>query len=147
MMNAKSILTRRSNPVRASLGLSLVLLLTLAASLMQPGHASSRVSSQFGPAAADTCATATIINPASLPFSEDATLAAANNDIDPGGGSCGQGAGNDVVYSFTPSATDTYTIGATPTKPADLSLYVITNCANPAGTCVAGANAGGRGPG
>ena len=143
MMNAKSILTRRSNPVRASLGLSLVLLLTLAASLMQPGHASSRVSSQFGPTAADTCATATIINPASLPFSEDATLAAANNDIDPGGGSCGQGAGNDVVYSFTPSATDTYTIGATPTKPADLSLYVITNCANPSGSCVAGANAGG----
>jgi hypothetical protein len=150
IMNAKSILTRRSNPVRASLGLSLVLLFTLAASLMQQGHASSngagstRLSSQqFGPAAADTCASATIISPASLPFAEDATLVSANNDIDPGGGACGQGAGSDVVYSFTPSATDTYTIGATPTKAADLSLYIITNCANPAGSCVAGANVAG----
>src|SRR5262249_34057456 len=48
--------------------------------------------------------------------------------------------GNDVVYSFTPSVTDVYTIGVTPLAGVDLSLYVITDCSNPAGTCVAGAN-------
>ncbi|MFY9556474.1 MAG: choice-of-anchor D domain-containing protein [Blastocatellia bacterium] len=105
--------------------------------------ANSLASQTFSPAAADTCAGATVINPAALPFAEDATLTGAANDIDPGPVSCASGAGNDVVYSFTPTVTDTYTIGATPTVPFDLSLYVVTDCANPAGSCVAGANARG----
>jgi hypothetical protein len=96
-----------------------------------------------GPLAGDTCAQATVISPAALPFAEDATLATALNNIDPGIGGCAPGAGNDVVYSFTPSVTDTYTIGAAPTSGFDLSLYIITDCANPLGTCVAGANATG----
>src|SRR5215813_6074665 len=104
---------------------------------------------QFAPASGDTCANATVINPASLPFTEESSTVGAGNDIDPGGAGCVPGAGPDVVYSFTPSATDTYTVGATPTgSPADtfdVSLYIITDCANPAGTCVAGSNAHGLG--
>lgn len=93
------------------------------------------------PAAGESCATSTVINPASLPFSDEATTVGALNDIDPGPGGCAPGPGSDVVYSFTPSATDTYAIGATPLESTfDLSLYVVTNCANPASACVAGAN-------
>ncbi len=99
-----------------------------------------RGQSDFSAAAADTCAEATVINPASLPFSENATTVGAANDIDPGQG-CAPGLGPDVVYSFTPSASDTYTIGATPLDLVfDISLYIVTDCANPAGTCVAGSN-------
>jgi hypothetical protein len=84
---------------------------------------------------------ASVINPASLPFLEEASTVAAANDIDPGAAGCVPGAGPDVVYSFTPTATDLYTIGATPTgTDFDLTLYVVTDCSNPVGTCVAGAN-------
>jgi hypothetical protein len=99
-------------------------------------------------ASGDDCSAATVINPALLPFVENSTTAGAANDIDPGPGGCAPGLGADVVYSFTPAATDTYTIGATPSGAGfDLSLYVVTDCANPAGTCVAGANAQGFGKG
>ncbi|HEY3138092.1 MAG TPA: choice-of-anchor D domain-containing protein [Blastocatellia bacterium] len=105
------------------------------------GIASTSGSKAVSPAAGDTCAAATIINPATLPFAEDSTLAFAANDIDPGISGCAPGAGNDVVYSFTPAATDVYTIGATPMTPFDISLYIVTDCSNPTGTCVAGTNA------
>jgi len=56
-------------------------------------------------------------------------------------GGCAPGPGVDVVYRFTPAVTDVYTIGATPFDNLfDLSLYVVTDCSNPAATCVAGAN-------
>src|SRR5262249_39002653 len=75
------------------------------------------------------------------PFFDEGTNVGAANDIDPTGG-CAPGPGADVVYSFTPTVTDTYTIGATPLAATfDLSLYVITDCANPVGSCVAGTNA------
>jgi Abnormal spindle-like microcephaly-assoc'd, ASPM-SPD-2-Hydin len=149
-----AILTRQSQKLRLRLGLSLGLFAMLAAAgLTRSGQASSTtlrpplggvVSGQtVRPAAADTCATATVINPASLPFTEESTLANAANDIDPGPSGCVLGAGNDVVYSFTPAVTDTYTIGATPTVSFGLSLYIVTDCSNPAGTCVAGTNARG----
>ncbi|HXG93439.1 MAG TPA: choice-of-anchor D domain-containing protein [Blastocatellia bacterium] len=133
--------------------LALATLLALAASsLALPGFASAarRASGQstVSPAAADTCAAATVINPAALPFLEDATTEGASNDIDPGIGGCTQAPGPDVVYSFTPTATDTYTIGATPMSESfDLSLYIVTDCANPAGSCVAAANIRGAGKG
>jgi hypothetical protein len=98
--------------------------------------------------AGDTCATATAISPASLPFSTDGTTEGAANDIDPGLLGCAAGAGPDVVFSFTPAATDRYTIGVTPTGIGfDVSLYVVTDCANPATTCVAGANINGTSKG
>lgn len=140
VMKANSILTRHANRLRLPLGLSLMLLVVLAAAgLMKPGHASS-AQPRVAPLAGDTCAQATAISAAALPFSEESTLSTATNNIDPGIGSCAQGPGNDVTYSFVPSATDTYTIGATPTVGFDLSLYVVTDCANAAATCVAGSN-------
>lgn len=101
----------------------------------------------FSAAAADSCADATVINPSSLPFSENATTVGVANDLDPGAG-CAPGLGPDVVYSFTPSASDTYTVGATPLDQSfDMSLYVVTDCADPGGSCVAGSNARGFGRG
>lgn len=89
----------------------------------------------------DTCATARVISPASLPFAEDSSTDTAINDLDPGAGGCAPGAGPDAVYSFTPAETDTYTVGATPFGTGfDLSLYILTDCSNAAATCVAGAN-------
>jgi hypothetical protein len=115
------------------------MLLIASAKWLPFGHASS---SGFNPAAAgEACATATVINPASLPFAEEATTVGALNDVDPGAGGCAAGPGSDVVYSFTPSATDAYVIGATPLGSTfDLSLYVVTDCSDPAGTCLAGVN-------
>jgi len=119
-----------------------VLALLAATSLLKPGQASS-AAPRVGPLAGDTCANATVISGGALLFTEESSLAGAGNDIDPGIGGCAPGAGNDVVYSFTPSVTATYTIGATPTTPFDLSLYIVTDCSNPTGTCVAGTNARG----
>ena len=148
-MKGKIIVMRQPMRRILPLGFSLVLLSILAAAgLTKSGQASSTTTTVSGsqtvtPFAADTCATATVINPAALPFSEEGTLALAANDIDPGPAGCAPGPGSDVVYSFTPAATDTYTIGATPTNPYDLSLYIVTDCSNPVGTCVAGTNARG----
>jgi len=143
VMKANSNLTRQPNRLRLALGLSLMLLGILAAAgLMRPGHASS-AAPLVAPLSGDTCATATVIPSGALSFVENSTLAGATNDIDPGPAGCAPGAGNDVVYSFTPSVTDVYTIGATPTSPFDLSLYIVTDCSNPVGTCVAGKNARG----
>ncbi len=98
-------------------------------------------------AAGDTCASATIINPTALPFTEDATSEGANNDIDPTNGGCANGAGSDVVYAFTPATTGIYSLGVTPTNTSfDPSLYIVTDCSNPA-SCVAGANANAVGKG
>ena len=140
-MKANYILTRQSNRARLPFGLSLMLVILVAAvGLMRTGQASPAVPLGVPPAG-DTCAQATSISPGALPFAEDATLATALNNIDPGFGGCAPGGGSDVVYSFTPSATDTYTIGAAPSSGFDISLYIVTDCANPAGTCVAGTNA------
>jgi len=146
-MKVNFILTRQSKRLRSALGLSLMFLTILAAAgLMKTGQASS-AGSFVDPLAGDTCGQATAISAGALPFAEDATLSSATNNIDPGFGGCAPGAGNDVVYTFTPAATDTYTIGAAPTTGFDLSLYIVTDCANPVGTCVAGANAVGFGRG
>lgn len=132
-------------PVFLRLSLPIVIFCALAAVGMMPHIAAS----PHGPTrqdvhatAGDTCAAATVINPALLPFFDEATNAGAGNDIDPGVGGCAPGPGADVVYSFTPAASDQYSIGATPLGATfDLSLYIITDCANPAGSCVAGTNA------
>ena len=140
-------------PASAAIGLALFLFFIGAISLYSArGHAASsagtnnpRVRAAF---AGDDCATATVINPAALPFSEESTLVGATNNIDPGFDGCAPGLGSDVVYSFTPTATDTYIVGATPQASTfDLSLYIVTDCANPGATCVAGANNRGFGKG
>src|SRR5262245_563514 len=158
MMKVKTRLMRRSERFRLPVGsLLFVLVLLTAGSLMGSKMASSaRTSERAGeaaqdlsPAAADTCAAATVISPGSLPFTEDSTTAGASNDVDPGFGTCAQGQGPDVIYSFTPGATDTYVAGATPIGGSgfDLSLYIVTDCSSPAATCVGGANNQGLGKG
>lgn len=142
-MKSRFIPTRKPKRLRLLLSWALISMVMLAA--MAPGPVAStgrgNAVQDFLPAAGDTCAAATVISPAALPFTEDATLTGAGNDLNPGPTGCAPGGGNDMVYSFTPAATDTYTIGATPFSGFDLSLYVVTDCANPTGTCVAGANA------
>src|SRR5262245_12258393 len=87
----------------------------IAASSIRPGIPAASGGRPVGTprpmAAGDTCATATVINPAALPFFDEGTNVGAANDIDPTGG-CAPGPGADVVYSFTPTVTDVYTIGA-----------------------------------
>jgi hypothetical protein len=120
----------------------MVLAALMAASLLKSSQASS-AAPRVAPLAGDNCSNATVIAGGTLLFTEESSLAGAGNDIDPGAGGCAPGGGNDVVYSFTPTVTSVYTIGATPTTPFDLSLYVVTDCSNPVGTCVAGKNARG----
>src|SRR5215510_12601372 len=89
----------------------------------------------------DTCVNATVINPSALPFIEDSTTEGASNDIDPTPAGCVQGAGADVVYSFTPNESAVYNLGVTPTGAGfDPSFYIITDCADPVTSCLAGAN-------
>jgi hypothetical protein len=141
IMKSNTSLARVSIRLRFSFSLALLsgLIFILSASALLPsGRASSASPARL---AGNDCATATVINPSSSTFTEEATTVGAGNDIDPGFGSCSPGQGSDVVYSFTPAATDTYTIGATPTSNTfDISLYVVTNCSNASGSCVAGAN-------
>src|SRR5437762_260762 len=146
-MKLRLIPTRRSVLLRVMLAFCLVFCLIIGtSSLTKHGHAASafKPGAQPGlPSGGDTCANATLVDPGLLPFIDEGTLAGAGNNIDPGGGGCAPGGGADVVYSFTPAQSGVYTIGVTPTDPADLSLYVITDCSNPAGTCVAGSNTNG----
>ena len=148
MKQSTSPLNRRGRlPISLRISLPLILLFALAAVGLMPGASAS--SPTAGAArqdmrmlAGDTCAAATVINPAALPYFDEATNVGAGNDIDPPAGACAPGPGADVVYSFTPTATDTYVIGATPLGSTfDLSLYIITDCANPVSSCVAGTNA------
>lgn len=107
-----------------------------------PVHAASVARKSATLAGGESCASATTISPTLLPFTDDSSTVGAANDIDPGPAGCASGLGPEVVYSFTPSATDTYAAGVTPIAPGfDISLYIITNCADPSGSCVAGANA------
>src|SRR5215813_7884748 len=142
-MKSRFILMRQTTPTRHPIGFCLVVLAVLmAASLLKPGQATS-AAPRVAPLAGDNCSNATVIAGGTLLFTEESSVAGAGNDIDPGAGGCAPGGGNDVVYSFTPTVTSIYTIGATPTTPFDLSLYVVTDCSNPVGTCIAGKNARG----
>ncbi|MEW6210199.1 MAG: choice-of-anchor D domain-containing protein [Acidobacteriota bacterium] len=117
------------------------IILLLVASVTAGWFPSEALINSSRPLPMDTCATATAINPAALPFLDDSSTAGMGNDVDPGAGSCAPGPGADVVYRITPTVTDSYTIGATPGDVNfDLSLYVVTDCSIPAATCVAGAN-------
>src|SRR5436853_3743366 len=149
MKQTTSPLSRRGRlPIFLRISLPLVLVFALAAIGLMPRASASSSSTpsakrqDIRPLAGDTCVAATVINPGALPYFDEATNAGAGNDIDPGAGACAPGPGADVVYAFTPSATDSYTVGATPLGSTfDPSLYIITDCANPVSSCVAGTNA------
>ncbi len=89
----------------------------------------------------NTCTNAIAVP--STPYSDAGdTSLSATNDYDTTNGGCAGISGiegetsADIVYAFTPAATATYTITYTPTF--DGALYVATDCADIANTCLAG---------
>jgi len=86
----------------------------------------------------DTCEGAIAIEPGEFMFEGDLTH--ANNDYDPGSDGCTgyAAAGNDAVYAVHLEPGDR--LMATYTNVADGSLYLISDCADPVGSCVAGAD-------
>ncbi len=64
----------------------------------------------FLPPANDLCSNATVINPATLPFSDTVNMAGAGNEGLDNSASVGfgGGGGTDVFYSFTPTVTAVY---------------------------------------
>lgn len=69
------------------------------------------------------------------------TTAGATNDYDPGSAGCTgyAAAGRDVVYKFWAAAGEA--INLTYTTTADGSFYIVSDCADPVGSCVVGADA------
>ncbi|MDO9170380.1 MAG: choice-of-anchor J domain-containing protein [bacterium] len=91
------------------------------------------------PPANDTCATAIDLQAQGL-TSFQVDLCLANGDYSaPSGGCTGYtSAGNDVVYKIYLAAGESFI--ATETGEHDSALWLVTDCANTAGTCVAGAD-------
>ncbi len=94
---------------------------------------------QSGIPANDTCAVATLVD--ALPYSVQGSTICAGTDYDPLDGGCAtyEQPGPDVVYSYTPASDATITV----TMYADSfdgSIYMVTNCADPATSCVAGSD-------
>jgi hypothetical protein len=80
----------------------------------------------------DTCASATVIDPAQLPFVNLGTTVGASNDLNPQTPclrSNQSGRGPDVVYQFTSPDSQNYQVTVTPVGNFDVTLYVVTNCA------------------
>lgn len=75
------------------------------------------------------------------PVNLSGTTAGALNDYNPGAAGCTgySAAGLDLVYKVTASAGQILTL--TYTSTADASIYLISNCADPVGSCIAGADA------
>jgi len=86
----------------------------------------------------DTCDGAIELPVGEFDFAGDLTL--ANNDYDPLSGGCTgySAAGNDVAYVFTLGADQTFDVSVTGSH--DGSIYVVTDCADAAGTCLVGAD-------
>lgn len=104
----------------------------------------------FHRAHATTCAGATVLNPASLPITNQALTCGATNDLNSTnvpGALCGTGDnaayknGNEALYVLTPSVTGAYNINVTGQTWS--SVQVWAGCPNGGGTCVYGdGNAG-----
>jgi hypothetical protein len=87
-----------------------------------------------GAIAIDRCTTGTLTG----------DLTNATNDYDPGAGGCATGyseAGRDVAYVMGLVAGDVVSLTYTGNG-YDASIYIVTDCANAAGSCVIGADAG-----
>jgi hypothetical protein len=103
------------------------------------------VGSPVPPPANDTCAGAIEI-PFVEGFSVVTTTMGAVSDYNLTLADCTgyTTAGPDIVYTVTMAAEQEITLVWTPVT-FDAALYVVTDCANPAATCVAGADDGGSG--
>lgn len=92
------------------------------------------------PPPGDTCGNALPVT--ALPFADSGNTNGATNDYGYSTGSCppetgGWGSGsNDIVYSFNPAVTGSYTIAVD--GALDSTVYVVTNCADVDNSCVAG---------
>ncbi len=105
----------------------------------EPGSVPIQLSiTRTAPPPNDSCAGATAL-PLDIPLA--GTTFGANRDYELTGNSCFSGIGQtavvangrDVVYSFTPPATDDYSFRVTGLKntASDLALYVMTSCPGP----------------
>ncbi len=77
-------------------------------------------------------------------FSGTASTAEALNDYDPGSGGCTgfQAAGPDIAYYVDLPANFRVRVSMNPDPYFDASLYIVTDCSDPVGTCVIGSDAG-----
>ncbi len=95
---------------------------------------------RWDPPSNDVCSGAIVlIGTGSL----DGDTAPYANDYDPGSGGCTDGypeAGNDATYVVDLNAGDTISMTYTQHN-LDGAFYMVTDCSNVAGTCVAGADA------
>jgi hypothetical protein len=90
----------------------------------------------------DTCANPRVISGSGTYFGDNTLL---TNDYQPGSPSCTgfiSAAGPDEVWSVYLTAGQQITAAMNPTSYYDAALYLVTNCSDIPGTCVAGADAG-----
>lgn len=107
-------------------------------------------------APADTCAGATL-EVGTLPYADSDTTVGLVDNITISGTPCagggsqfvGTGTGPDIAYRVRPDVTCSVNVNMDPTDVSpnadDLSLYVVTDCSNPAATCLRVDDAGGTG--
>ncbi|MBM4387996.1 MAG: hypothetical protein FJ088_09690, partial [Deltaproteobacteria bacterium] len=93
----------------------------------------------------DQCANAKTIDPQNLPFKEKSSTEAASDDYEVPENACpGALQGEfgvqspDLVYSITPKSDGAYKVYFSDETQFDSALYIVTDCADVAGTCVAG---------
>ncbi len=77
-------------------------------------------------------------------FSGTATTEEAADDYDPGSGGCTgfAAAGPDIVYLVNLSPNYRVIVSMNPDPYFDASVYLVTDCSDPAGTCVMGSDSG-----
>jgi cysteine-rich repeat protein len=110
---------------------------------VDPGYHCSGSPSVCAPIpAGDTCGNAIPITANGM---VTGSLDMFNNDYDPGDQGCTgfAEAGNDVAYSVMLGAGQVLNATLSPSSGQDLALYVLTDCASPDTSCVAGADTGG----
>jgi hypothetical protein len=99
----------------------------------------------------DACANSLAIFPRCMQMGVIQDLSTASNDYDPGldpdHASCTgrPAAGHDVAMRLDVHAGDHVYLSYSPWGMSDASLYVVADCADVAGTCVAGSDSGGVG--
>ncbi|MBD3368543.1 MAG: hypothetical protein GF405_10315 [Candidatus Eisenbacteria bacterium] len=92
------------------------------------------------PPPGDTCEDPLVLPNGEFTINTDTTIEGLNNDYDPGSGGCtGYGAsGADLVYVTNLDVGQTLSVLMN--ADYDDSIYLITDCADPVGSCVAGSD-------
>ncbi|MFH2008455.1 MAG: hypothetical protein ABI333_17850 [bacterium] len=100
----------------------------------------------LAPPAGDDCASAAVIPPGALPLTLVGDTSTGTDDYSAAAGSCAGMGGEgfnaaDVVYELTPTTDGAYTFTYDPAN-YDAAIYVVTDCADIANTCLGGSEAG-----